>query len=185
MRLVKLYGELGRRFGREHWLDVGSAAEAVRALCANFRAFAQALRDHPHGFHVLTGREDVGAPDLLPRPAGRDDVIKLVPATAGSKKGGLLQTIIGAALVVIGVVTGQWWLAKIGAALALGGVAQMLTPTPKYATGSDEGEQKQSYVFSGPVNTSIQGAPVPIGYGRMTIGSSVISMGMSVQELPT
>jgi len=72
----------------------------------------------------------------------------------------------------------------IGASLIISGVSQLLTPTPKYDTGSDE-EQKQSYVFSGPVNTSAQGQAVPLGYGRMIIGSAVISMGLTVQELPT
>jgi predicted phage tail protein len=184
MRVVKLYGELGRRFGREFRLDVVTPAEAVRALCAVLRGFEQALRGHPHGFHVLAGRRDVAERERLLEPAGEGEPIKIVPATAGSKKGGILQTIIGVALVVVGFVTGQAWLVQIGAALALGGVAQMLTPTPK-TPGSDSTDTAQSYYFSGPVNTSVQGGAVPVGYGRMIVGSSVISMGLSVQELPT
>lgn len=184
MRVVKLYGELGRRFGREHLLDVGSPAEAVRALAANFRGFREALLRHPHGFHVLAGREDRASEQALPLPVASGDPIKIVPATAGSKRG-LLQTIIGAALIVVGFVSGQTWITQIGISLALSGVAQMLAPTPKYPAGSDEYEQKPSYIFSGPTNTSIQGAAVPVGYGRMIVGSTVVSMGISVQELPT
>jgi predicted phage tail protein len=180
---VRLYGELGRRFGRVHMLAVSSVAEAVRALRANFPAIERFLLDHPHGFHILAGRDDRANADRLTDPVSTAETIKIIPATAGSK-GGLLQTILGAVLVVVGVVTGQLWLVQIGAGLVLGGIAQMLTPTPKYETGSDE-EQRQSYIFSGPVNTSAQGTAVPVGYGRMIVGSIVASMGLTVQELPT
>ena len=37
IRTVRLYGWLGRAFGREHRLAVASPAEAVRALCAAAR----------------------------------------------------------------------------------------------------------------------------------------------------
>lgn len=183
LREIRLYGALGREFGRVHMLAVDSVAEAVRALRANFPAIEAFFRDHPHGFHVLAGREDRADIDRLSDPVGRDEVIKIIPATAGSKRG-IIQTIIGAALIVVGIYTGQLWIVQFGIALTAGGVAQMLAPTPKYAAGSDE-EQKQSYIFSGAVNTTAQGNCVPIGYGRMVVGSQVISMGITVQELPT
>lgn len=183
LREVRLYGALGREFGRIHMLAVDTVAEAVRALAANFPTIERFFRDHPHGFHILAGREDRADPDRLGDPMGQGEVIKIIPATAGSKRGGLLQTIIGVTLIVVGFVTGQLWVAQIGLSLALGGVAQMLTPTPKYQSGSDE-ERKQSYIFTGAVNTSAQGNAVPIGYGRMVVGSQVISMGLTVQELP-
>lgn len=184
LRTVKLYGELGKRFGREHRLDVATPAEAIRALTANFPEFERAVIDHPHGFHVLAGRDDRGSTESIKLPVGADDIIKIVPATAGSKQG-LLQTIIGATLIVIGVFTGQFWLVQIGASLALGGIAQMLTPVPKAPSAGQDGKTQQSYIFSGPLNTSVQGGPVPIGYGRMIIGSTVISQGLTVRELPT
>lgn len=184
LREIRLYGPLAARFGRVHRLAVDSIAEALRALAANFPGFEQALRDHPHGFHLLAGREDRAAAERLDHPVGMAEQIRIVPATAASK-GGLLQTILGAVLLVAAfVIPGAQFLASVGLGLILGGVAQMLTPTPKYETGSDE-ERKQSYAFSGPVNTSTQGTAVPVGYGRMIVGSAVLSMGISVEELPT
>jgi len=41
-----------------------------------------------------------------------------------------------------------------------------------------------SYVFNGAVNTTAQGHPVPVGYGRMIVGSAVISAGIDVDEIP-
>ena len=182
LREVRLYGSLGRLFGRVHHLAVNTAQEAVRALCANYPAFERYLREHSEpGYHVFIGKRNIGEADLS-EPAGRD-VIKIVPAVAGAKKGGLLQTIIGAVLIVVGLVIGPagTWLVQIGAALALGGVAQMLTPTPKIDSGQ-QSENKPSYVFSGATNTTAQGNPVPVLYGEMVVGSAVISAGMSASE---
>jgi predicted phage tail protein len=39
MRVIKLYGELGKKYGKLHRFLVGSPAEAIRALCANFPDF--------------------------------------------------------------------------------------------------------------------------------------------------
>lgn len=181
LREIRLYGELGRRFGRVHHLAVESVAEAVRALSVNFRGFEQALRDHPIGFHILAGREDRADQTKLADPVGEREVIKIIPATAGSK-GGILQTILGAVMIVAGFVFQQPWLIQLGVGLALGGVSQMLSPSTSYDTGSDD-ETKQSYIFNGAVNTTNQGAAVPIGYGEMIVGSHTISMGLTVQEL--
>jgi len=188
-REIRLYGALGRKFGRVHRFAVANAAEAVRALSANFPGFAQHLREHSEpGYHVWVGRENVGD-DALSLPAGGRDVIKIAPAIAGAKKNGALQTILGVTLIVAGLVatalgfpTAGAFMVKVGAVLALGGVAQMLTPTPKTSTGSTA-DNKASYVFSGAVNTSAQGSAVPVLYGEMIVGSAVISAGIYTEEL--
>lgn len=185
-REVRLYGVLAKKFGRVHRLAVSSAAEAVRALAANFPGFAQHLREHSEpGYHVWVGRSNVGEDDLT-LPAGRDDVIRIAPAIAGAKKGGVLQTIIGVVLIVVGLFTswsGGGYLVQIGAAMVLGGVAQLLTPTPKNPAGT-QADNKPSYVFNGAANTTAQGNPVPVLYGEMIVGSAVISAGMYAQEIP-
>ena len=59
----------------------------------------------------------------------------------------------------------------MGGALMLGGVAQMLAPTIDSSAGNEE----QSYLFDGAINSAKQGTPVPILYGRLTVGGAVIS----------
>jgi predicted phage tail protein len=72
----------------------------------------------------------------------------------------------------------------IGASLVLGGVAQLLTPTPKIPTGSNsEQDPRKSYSFSGIQNTSRQGLPVPIVYGETIVGSVVISAGIDTEQV--
>lgn len=193
MKTIILLGELGKRYGRRHMLDVKSPAEAVRALCANFKdfaAFVSASSERNVGYRVLNMREDVGE-DELHNPASRRITIVPVVAGAGGSVGKILlgAALIAAAVLVpgLGAVTlfGTTTLASVafgvGVSLALGGVAQMLAPQPKY-DGPEE-EQQPSYVFNGPVNTTAQGQPVPVGYGRMIVGSAVISAGISVEDI--
>lgn len=200
LREVRLYGHLGRRFGRIHRLAVDSAGEAIRALMATLEGFEAAICQHRPGWHLRVGSTTVGELDHLGDPVSGAEVIRLIPAIAGAKSG-LGQVLLGVALVAAAVFTAgtalgamALWgtttvsglVGSIGLSLALGGVAQMLAPKPKHQAGSDASDdQKQSYVFSGPVNSSQQGVGVPIVYGTMTIGSVVASTGLDVRELPT
>ena len=190
MREIRLYGHLGREFGRVHRMAVDGAAEAIRALCANFDRFEQALLSHPLGFHVIVGDRALADAEQLRDPAGAADVLRIIPATAGSKSkwvGILLGgALIAASFFIPGLPAfASQLMVGFGASMVLGGIAQMLAPNPKQQAGADNApDNKPSYVFNGPLNTSIQGGAVPIGYGRMIVGSAVISAGLSVQEIP-
>jgi len=71
-----------------------------------------------------------------------------------------------------------------GASLLLGGIAQLLTPTPKVAQGVDQQDDpRKSYSFSGIQNTSRAGTPVPIVYGETVVGSVVISAGIDTVQV--
>jgi predicted phage tail protein len=75
-------------------------------------------------------------------------------------------------------------LVGVGASLVLGGVAQLLTPTPKVPTGPDtQNDPRKSYSFSGIQNTSRQGVPVPIVFGETIVGSVVISAGIDTVQV--
>jgi predicted phage tail protein len=73
----------------------------------------------------------------------------------------------------------------IGASLVLGGVAQLLTPTPQLQTKgqNSDADPRKSYSFSGIQNVSRQGLPVPIVYGETLVGSIVISAGVSTEQV--
>lgn len=196
LREVRLYGELGRQFGRVHRLAVRDAAEAVRALCAIRPGFEAAVLKIAEGYRVSVGRRRLDEAEQLHDPSGRREVIRIVPVVAGGKSK-WVGIILGAALIaasfflpvaplIAGVASSS--LAAIafgvGASLVLGGIAQMLTPTPKQPAANDV-ENKPSYVFNGPQNTSAQGLPVPVGYGRMIVGSNVVSLGLTSEDYET
>lgn len=72
----------------------------------------------------------------------------------------------------------------VGVSLVLGGVAQMLSPQQSMGglTSGREAARLESFTFSGIVNTSKQGLPVPVAYGRLFVGSAVISSGLDVNQ---
>lgn len=185
LRTIKLYGVAGARFGRVHRLAVASTREAVRALCVTvpgFEKFMMNAKDNGLTFAVFSGRKNL-VEDELQHPVGEDE-IRIAPVLVGSKKAGLFQTILGAALVVVGVFTSAYGgssLIGLGASMMLGGVMQMLSPQTGGLAGAGP-NNGTSYYFNGPVNSAAQGEPVPLVYGRMTVGSKVISSGIFAQD---
>lgn len=187
---IRLYGEMGAKFGRIHraHLDTNSPAEAVRYLCSQFpkaKAYLMNARDRGKAFAVFRGKENIKA-EQLREPAGDAD-IRIAPIVMGSKEGGVLNIIIGIVLVVVGVIGdiyGGWGTPFItaGVGMIAGGVAQMLAPMPKAPGNRDRPENQPSYVFNGAVNTEAQGHPVPLLYGRMIVGSAVISAGINAED---
>ena len=89
-------------------------------------------------------------------------------------------------------------LGSIGASLVLGGISQLLSPLPRNLDGRTRpGENtnalgpqgvsratsgRQSYAFSGPVNTVGVGATVPLVYGKVLIGSHLLSSRVDITD---
>lgn len=189
IRTVRLYGKLGTRFGRRFELAVASPAEAIQALCVLLKGFRRELlesKDKGIAYAVFAGKRNLSK-DELELPPGRGE-IRIAPIVVGSKRGGILQTIIGAVLVVVGAVVSYFGgglgapLMKFGAVMMLGGVIQMLSPQPSGLSARDSPENGASYNFNGPVNTSAQGNPVPLLYGELEVGSAVISGGIFAED---
>jgi predicted phage tail protein len=192
LREVRLYGQLGAQFGRVHYLAINTAHEAVRALCATVPSFKSFLLSETRlGYKVIVGRVAKRL-DEIHEPTGAQ-VIKIVPVVGGEKSKGLGMILAGVALFfgapIIGGLMGSTaaggvvalYGSKLGVALMLGGVLGLLAPQRK--GGSEpRAENQPSYAFDGPVNTTQQGLPVPVGYGRCLVGSAVISAGMSVDD---
>ena len=186
LREVRLYGALGRRFGRVFRLAVSTPAEAVRALCAVLPGFERAFlgADGRAAYHVFVGRgaqrRDIGKEDAA-APVGASEPIRFVPVIQGAKRQGVLQTIVGYVIFAVGVYYGKPSMVALGESLILGGVIQMLSPQ---RVGRDPRQENlPSYAFDGPVNNTEQGGPVPVAYGRVICGSTVVSQGLSTTEL--
>jgi predicted phage tail protein len=185
LRKIKLYGALAKFIGhRVLEADVATAAEAVRFLLANWPELEAHMNDQH--YRVSIGTYDLDLEELH-HPAGAAP-ISFVPVVAGA--GATARIIAGIALVAIGLFVpgigalGVQILVGVGASLVIGGVAQLLTPTPKVAQGLDsQDDPRKSYSFSGIQNTSRQGVPVPICYGETVVGSVVISAGIDTVQV--
>ena len=132
-------------------------------------------------------------------PAGRDD-IRIAPVLQGSGRGGLFQTILGAAMMVFAMwaaggftslaglsstLASEGWVgvtAMMGMSMMIGGVMQLLSPQIKELSAKDSAGNGASYHFNGVVNTTAQGNPVPLGYGRIIVGSAVVSAGIYAMD---
>jgi predicted phage tail protein len=163
----------------------------VRFLLANWPE-AEAHMNDQH-YRVSIGTYDIDLEELH-HPAGAAP-ISFVPVVAGA--GAVGRIIAGIALVAVALLfapgaalAGGLFtfgaqavpiVLGLGASLILGGVAQLLTPTPKIS--QDEGDPRKSFSFSGIQNTNRAGVPVPVVYGETLVGSVVISAGIDIVQV--
>jgi predicted phage tail protein len=207
MKVVKVYGALRKRLGQCRFeFEVDTPAQAIKALCVNFPGLDKWLIDSEQtgmGFRVTVGKERITPEDasVAVLPWSERDVFSIAPVFAGAGgRGGLGSILAGVGLVALAFVTGgatigllglaapvavSSVLGSLGASLILGGVAQMLSPQPDISAlqRGKEAARLESFTFSGIVNTSKQGLPVPIVYGRAFVGSAVLSSGLDVAQL--
>ena len=190
MRTIRLYGILGSTFGREFKLSVASPKEAIRALCVivpGFERFLNTSKQRGLTYAVFSGKRNLNDDELSMDQSTAD--IRIAPVILGSKRGGVFQTILGVALVAVGAVASYFGggavgvpLMQFGAAMALGGVVQMLSPQTTGLASKQSADNKASYAFGGVTNTTAQGNPVPLLYGRRRIGGAIISAGIYVED---
>ena len=191
MTTILLSGSLAQKFGRQfdRLLETGTTLEVFSALKHTVDGFEDFIRDQARlgmRYAIFRNRENVGKDEFM--LCGTTE-IRIVPIVSGSKRGGLLQTVVGVTLIVVGALTswaGGAALVSVGIGMVAGGVIQMLTPVPKSPSQQDQAstENKPSYLFNGAFNSTQQGLPVPVVYGKMLVGSSVIAVGTWAEAIP-
>ena len=196
-------------------LNVATPAQAIKALCVNFPGLDKWLIDSEQdgvAYRVKVGREEATPSDLsvLGLPWSEREVFSITPVVAGA--GGFGRALFGAILIgssfffpgaglfgasafgafgplaagTIGTLTTVGTaLSAVGAGLVLTGVSQIISPTPPSGLELKEANRIQNFSFSGITNTSQQGLAVPIAYGRLFVGSAVISSGLDVDHSPS
>ena len=177
LKTIKLYGVLGKKFGKEFHLAVESTREAVKALSVQVPGFEQfMLTAHEQGlaFAVFQDDENISE-DQIDFETGAK-VIKIVPKVIGAGGSGILQTILGAVMIVVGVITQQYWAVGMGVGMMIGGIAQMLAPKVDTEDQNQDGN-KANKGFGGAVTTIAQGNPVPILYGQREVGGFIVNAG--------
>ncbi|MGT3969061.1 tail assembly protein [Klebsiella grimontii] len=190
MTKIELSGVLGKTFGNVHHRLISTVHEAGAALSATipgFEKFMNNSKEKGLTFAVFKGKKNISEDDLGFPVSG--EVIRIVPVVIGSKKAGILQTILGAVLVVAGfistftpVAAAAPYLYSMGASMMLGGVIQMLSPQPGGLARKESSDNKASYAFGGVTNTASQGYPVGLLYGKRRIGGAIISAGIYVED---
>ena len=190
---VRFYGSL-KQFGTEFRLDCKTPAEVIHALTSQIPKLRQFIQQGL--FTVRVGLDyfdnrylEKGLSQKLKDAA----IVHFTPTLKGSKRGGLFGVITGVALIAGALALGPlgfsviganaaWMVGGLGASLLLGGVAQMLTKMPSMSTGKDA-DKKQSTSFSNLSNMAAQGRPMPLAYGRIRVGSLIISQGVETMDI--
>ena len=209
---ILLMDELGKKYGETHvYYNLKTPAEAIKLLCINYPEFAKdvfKLQEQGIFYKVQQVDIDLELSDLF-LPLGSHDLV-ITPVLTGS--GNLVKAALGVVLVAttggIGAaLTGTSALfgsatlgsigAKLGVALILDGVSDILSPQPQFSNltafdapvsgftggagsitrGSDG---SQSYGYTGAANTVGLGKTIPVVYGQALIGGHILSTDIEI-----
>ncbi|ESW38514.1 hypothetical protein O164_17435 [Pseudomonas taiwanensis SJ9] len=192
MTIIKLSGSLARRFGRVHrrLLQVRNFKDACKALCVTLPGFDEELKRLDSlgmRFAIFRNGQNVGEEEF---ERGGVREIRIVPVVSGAKRGGMLQTVLGVALIALayfnpfGFLSGPAVSAlyAAGAANVAGGVIQALSPQAGGLSQSAAPENLPSYAFGSARNTTASGNPVPICIGERRWGGAIISASIEAQD---
>lgn len=206
---IHLVGSLGRAIGHTKLeLDVHSTAEAIRAINVITRGkleqyLAGPARDKLYRV-ALQRRDNVVDPQTELRNRSGRCTIYIMPAIKG-RNSGVGKLIAGIALIGLtlatggfGAAAGGWAFGAGGASLTalgtvaigfgtsmlLGGITQLLTPTPKGPAG-EAAEQRDSTSFQGNAAAVTQGGCVPVVYGRALVSPIPVSITFENNDVST
>jgi predicted phage tail protein len=199
---VKLLGELGRKFGRKFSFMASSPRDIMSALCnqlEGFKEYMVAAHERGVAFRVVDDKSEGMDYDNLLMPCNR---FILAPIVTGG--GAVGRILLGVALVALAFVSfggsvaagslfagfaggkfalGSGILFNLGIGLVLTGVASLLTP--QVSTPRGDSERKESFLFDRSAETTTQGQPVPVLYGRFLAAAPlVISASVTTQQVP-
>lgn len=189
---IILDGEMGKQFGRNHRLNIKSPNQALRLINANVGGLTEWIKGNAEKFSIYKviceyhdGSKEALSDETFHTRRGRIKSIRFTPLVmgAGGKSGGILQVVVGVAMLVIAYMFPPTaaFLGPAGMSLVFGGVSSLLAPKPKTDTSSEQ-EKVESHYFSGAENPTDQGQPVPLIYGRVRTGAQAISAGMTIDQ---
>lgn len=198
--MITVTGHLGKFIYKKYGVDpkniniiAKSAGECIRALEANFPGFKSMINRKGY-YKVIAGdseNDDVnslGEDELLLSFENKNWYIVPLAAGAGGK-GGIMQMVLGAILIVVGIVltVGSYGtlsefgvpMIMAGAGMMIGGLVTMLTPVPKIPKSNKD--DSSSFLFNGAANADEPGTTIPVAYGETFVGSIVASFGVTVE----
>lgn len=188
LRRVHLVGSFAGAYDGPVEVHASTAWEAVEAVVNQLGCF----RPDAMGRKVV---QLLGFDTIEDLKSALNDVVDLylAPSLTFGKNGGLVQTVIGVALITAAFfIPGSWVLWKVGVAaivgtmgigMVVGGLMQMLTPQPKLG-GQGEEEARSKYL-GGIQNTTTIGTTIPLLYGRRRIGGHILSLNIDAKATST
>lgn len=197
MTKVRLHGILAKEFGEFFSFKLGKAKDVIRAIDANKKNFIKRINDlGKQGFNytlVVDGKKVSDLSEIEIKKEHKN--IEIVPMIAGSGVdpitiGLLIQATLGSSAaasaiaaggVAAGAVTGglaasSFIIGTIALTAVSVGLQMLLAPKPDAGPPISATTKafSESFSFSNKANVAAQGTPVPVGYGRLRVGSQVV-----------
>ncbi len=198
MTKVFVHGKLGKEFGTCFSFSISKPKDAISAINANHDGFEKRMIDMARGgaqYTLIADDQIIGTvSDFVGKRKIKE--IHIVPTIFGA---GAIAAIVGGALIAVVAYAAEAFIGEVIASILVAvafaaisyGVQSLLakppsqnTPgggNPSTAYGSTSATSR-SFLFSNKENITQQGNPVPLGYGRLRIGSAVIQQ--SIKNYP-
>jgi|TARA_R110002020_G_scaffold36400_13_gene109352 predicted phage tail protein len=177
---IYLHGILAQEYGKAFRFEIAKPKDALKAIDANREGFIPRILElQREGFlyDIIVDKQRVTHPQELEISSATR--IDIVPAIVGS----------GFISMALSFLASGTILANIVVAIGLAALQFALTPKPdlgmepEQQLSAEASAMKSSYIFSTHINTASQGTAVPLGYGRLKVGSAVIQS--SMKSFPT
>lgn len=181
MTTIRVHGLLGQEFGEEFSFSISRARDVFRALDCLFDNFTKRVVDlAKDGLHysIVVNNETISCENDL-CVFKKIETIDIVPVIVGSGPVAFLAvgllSLGGAAALGTTTFLGSLLLSVAFAAISFG-IQGLLAKPPKANAISETSTSatSKSFLFSNRENVAGQGSPVPLGYGRLRIGSAII-----------
>jgi len=179
---IVLHGYLKDLYPDQIELSGHSVAEVINGFCRQTKAFNVAAGEEKHCMHVVGF--DTEDSLYLPIPSNVD-TLHLVPAMIGGKKGGFFKIVVGAVIIAAAIWSGgtafgamtlfaggstiSSMLFSFGVSLVLGGLLEMISPTPKIDKGgfTQSGTDPEASKYLGANQNTVKiGTRIPLLYGK-------------------
>lgn len=158
MTEVYLHGILAKKFKEKYILDVSRPEDIFVAIDSNSPRFITFLQNNVDKMNLsILVNKKVMSNNTSRFQAGLPRRIDLIPTCEG-------------AFISLG-----WFLVSLVVSVAVSYLfaANSIAP-PEMDNNSEQSVKTKSFEFSGEVNLEKQGKPVPVGYGRLRVGSYVV-----------
>ena len=191
---IVLHGYLKDLLPSEIYLSADTVAEAINGICKQTDVLNPTPGQERHQIRAV-GFDTV---ESLFEPTTLEE-IHLVPDLSGGKSGGIFKVALGVVLVgaaimlsgpaglattfsVFGASISTGSVALFGAMMALGGLMEMMSPSPKMDLDG-EGNVEGSKYLGTPKNTVKIGTRIPILYGRHKCYGHYISFNIDAKDV--
>ena len=173
---IKLYGILSKEYGSTfEFFNIKKPLDAIKAIETTNEGFIKSIQNNSlmgMNYEIITDGETENYFSMS-KSKGNIKIIEIVPCITGKVP---VAFFVGLGYGAATAAALSTFATTLIVGIAVAGITYLLTPIPDGKPRSMEASIKgTSFIFSSPDNMAGQGQPIPVGYGRLRVGSQVIS----------